>query len=79
MKLRSIQILFAVSVLLLAIASPLAPQDVPAAPSGFEWKHLEEIKAFFLIPNGWFFKSESNKGTMAYFITKQDISNGGDY
>jgi len=48
------------------------PKDLPKAPEGFTWKSLSEIKAYFLIPNGWYFNYEKNKNTHAYFITKED-------
>jgi hypothetical protein len=47
--------------------------ELPPPPSGFAWQEIPEIKAAFLRPNGWFFKREEQKGTLAYFITKEDI------
>lgn len=53
--------------------------DLPKAPSGFTWQEVPELKAAFLKPNGWFFKQENSKGTMAYFITKEDLAKNGQF
>ncbi len=53
--------------------------DLPTAPTGFKWQEVPELKAAFLRPDGWFFKQEEQKGTLAYFITKEDISKGGEF
>jgi hypothetical protein len=53
--------------------------DVPPPPPGFTWQEIPELKAAFLKPNGWFFKREEQKGTLAYFITKEDIDKNGQF
>ena len=53
--------------------------DLPAPPPGFTWQEIPELKAAFLRPEGWFFKREEDKGTLAYFITKESIENGGEF
>ena len=53
--------------------------DVPAPPPGFTWQEIRELKAAFLKPNGWFFKREEQKGTLAYFITKENIDKSGEF
>jgi hypothetical protein len=53
--------------------------DLPKAPSGFTWQEIPELKAAFLKPEGWFFKREADKGTLAYFITKEDIVKTGQF
>ena len=58
---------------------PLRALDLPKPPSGFTWQEIPEMKAAFLRPEGWFFRQETNKGTLAYFITKEDISRGGEF
>ncbi len=37
------------------------------------------MKAAFLKPDGWFFKQESSKGTLAYFITQEDLVKNGEF
>lgn len=37
------------------------------------------MKAAFLKPEAWYFKRESHKGTLAYFITKEDIDKKGEF
>jgi hypothetical protein len=49
----------------------IAAIDVPPPPPGFTWQEIPELKAAFLKPNGWFFKREEQKATLAYFITKE--------
>ena len=53
--------------------------DLPKAPTGFSWQEIPELKAALLKPDGWFFKQEENKGTRAYFITKEDIDRQGQF
>ena len=53
--------------------------ELPKAPSGFTWQEVPEIKAAFLKPDGWFFKKENSKGTLAYFITKEDLTSNGEF
>lgn len=64
--------------LLFLVQSALAI-DLPPAPSGFTWQQIPELKAAFLRPNGWFFRKEEQKGTLTYFITKEDISKTGEF
>lgn len=60
-------------------AYPGPATDLPAPPAGFAWQEIPELKAAFLRPNGWFFKREEGKGTLAYFITRESIENGGEF
>jgi|SRR5580704_4412840 hypothetical protein len=53
--------------------------DLPAPPPGFTWQDTPELKAAILRPKGWFFKREEVKGTLAYFITRESIENGGEF
>ena len=53
--------------------------DLPAPPPGFAWQEIPELKAAFLKPNGWFFKREEQKGTLAYFITQESIEQTGRF
>lgn len=61
------------------IARSLLAADLPAAPAGFTWQEIPELKAALLKPNGWFFKREKQKDTLAYFITKEDIDKNGQF
>jgi hypothetical protein len=56
-------------VALLLLAPFLFAIDLPPAPPGFPWQEIPELKAAFLKPNGWYFKRETQKDTLAYFIT----------
>jgi hypothetical protein len=53
--------------------------DQPAPPPGFTWQEIPELKAAFLRPTGWFFKREEVNGTLAYYITRESIENGGAF
>lgn len=70
-------------ILLFAIASLLTPIlfaiDLPKAPVGFTWQEVPELKAAFLKPEGWFFKQENKNGTLAYFITQEDLAKNGEF
>ena len=71
-KVRALAIFLLIRPLLVAI-------DLPPAPSGFTWQEVPELKAAFLKPDGWYFKRETQKGTLAYFITKEDIDKQGEF
>jgi hypothetical protein len=60
-------------------AHPLPALALPNPPSGFTWQQIPELKAALLRPDGWFFRQENEKGTVAYFITKEDISRTGQF
>lgn len=47
--------------------------DLPKPPDGFTWQEIPELKAALLKPNGWFFKREEQQGTLAYFLTKENL------
>lgn len=53
--------------------------DLPTPPAGFTWQEIPELKAAFLRPKNWFFKREESKDTLAYFITKESVENGGEF
>lgn len=53
--------------------------ELPPPPPGFTWQEIPELKAAFLRPNGWFFKREKSKDSMAYFITKENIENNAEF
>lgn len=53
--------------------------NLPPPPTGFAWQEIRELKAALLRPSGWFFQREETKGTLAYFITKESIANGGEF
>ena len=67
------------SVVSALVLPTVTAQDVPAPPPGFTWQKAPELKAAFLRPAGWFFKREEEKGTLAYFITKEDIAKNGQF
>jgi hypothetical protein len=75
--------LFLASIVLLVLATPalrpVAAIDLPSAPTGFSWQEIPELKAALLRPEGWFFKREESKGTLAYYITKEDIAKTGEF
>ena len=68
---------------LLLFALPAIAQktntELGTAPAGFSWQALPEIKASMLLPEGWYFKPEGQKGANAYFLTKEEIVEGGEF
>jgi hypothetical protein len=63
----------------LALAVSVHAIDLPQASNGFSWKEIPEIKAAFLMPNGWHFKRHVQDGTLAFFITQEDIDKEGRF
>ncbi|MBF9236458.1 hypothetical protein I2I05_03525 [Hymenobacter sp. BT683] len=75
--------LFALMVGCLLLAGPVAAQKIDGAlataPAGFHWQPLPEVKAAMLLPDGWYYKAELGKDTQAYFLTQEEIVEGGEF
>ena len=52
---------------------------VPDPPNGFSWKQVPQIKAAFVVPDGWHFLEETKGKTLAIFITRESISENGEF
>ena len=71
-------------IMLLSLFSTLAraqKYNVPLAPlpTGFAWQALPESKAAVLLPAGWYFKVEGEKGAPTYYLTQQEIGESGEF
>jgi hypothetical protein len=53
--------------------------DRVAAPEGFTWQEIPELKTAFLKPTNWFFKSEELHGHPAYYISKENLDNNREF
>jgi hypothetical protein len=71
--------LFLLTVFAALFARTESTMELPPPAPGFTWQEIPELKAAFLRPNGWFFKREESKGTLAYFITKENIEVSGEF
>lgn len=69
----------AVMVVAMLLLQPAFAMDLPKAPAGFAWQEVPELKAAILKPDRWFFRREEGTGTLAYFITKEEIVNGSQF
>ena len=76
---RTIKKFVLLSFVVALFAQTLRAMELPKAPPGFTWQEIPEMKAAFLKPENWFFKREVDKGTLAYFITKEDIIKSGQF
>jgi hypothetical protein len=57
----------------------LPDAELPTPPEGFGWQQLNEIKAAFLLPDGWHFLKQRSGETQAYFLTREDIEERGSF
>lgn len=48
-------------------------------PDGFDYYTAENGVGTYLVPNGWYVKEETQKGTDALFITREDIDTQGHF
>jgi hypothetical protein len=71
--------LILLSLLAMFFVQSLFATPFPTPPAGFTWQEIPELKAAFLKPDGWFYKREEQKDTLAYFITKENIDKGGRF
>ncbi|HTO53924.1 MAG TPA: hypothetical protein VMR50_11105 [Myxococcota bacterium] len=58
----------------MACATGALAMDRPVAPSGFTWHDVTEIRAAFLVPDGWHVREEHQDKTFALFITETAFS-----
>jgi hypothetical protein len=65
-------------VCILVLAAPARSDEPkpPEPPKGFSWKKVDEIKASFLMPDGWHYRLDSKGKTTAVFITREKIEEG---
>lgn len=61
------------------VAAAALAMELPAPPAGFSWKEVPEIKAAFLMPNGWHFKQAVQGETLGLFITQENIDERGRF
>lgn len=70
----------AITVLFMLLASSAAGQEnVPTPPSGYSWVRLSPLRAMFLQPDGWHFKSEQRASARAFFISRENIDEVGEF
>jgi len=53
--------------------------NLPSLPTGYDWKYLPESSMAVPAPADWFFLSEQSQSTWAYFISKEEIIDGGAF
>lgn len=66
-------------VALLSLNSYGAEDALPSPPSGFKWHEAKNKVGAFLVPDGWFVKEESQQGTEAIFVTRENIATSGHF
>jgi len=76
---RDLKKIALLAVVLLLFVQTIDAIELPKPPSGFTWQEVPELKAAFLKPDGWFFKQETKKGTLAYFITQEDLAKTNEF
>ncbi|MGB8130118.1 MAG: hypothetical protein WCG81_10025 [Candidatus Angelobacter sp.] len=67
------------SLLAMLFVQSLLAMPFPTPPAGFTWQEIPELKTALLKPDGWFYKREEQKGTLAYFISKENIDKDGRF
>lgn len=80
-KMRNNIFLSFITVCLLIFSCDLLALDKEKiqVPSGYSLKKLNDIDGAVLIPDGWHFLRETRPNFVGYFISKQEIKNGGIY
>jgi len=69
-----ISILLPLLVIAIFSATSTNANDIPYPPDGFKWRKVEEIKAYFLLPDDWDFLEEHNDKTIGVFLSKEKIT-----
>ena len=77
-----VRFLFAL-LLSLVLLNPAAAQryNVPLAapPAGFAWQPLPDGRAAALLPAGWYYRAEGQKGAPTYYLTQDQIGESGEF
>ncbi|HEX8328513.1 MAG TPA: hypothetical protein VF629_13300 [Hymenobacter sp.] len=70
-------------ILATVVAQPVAAQRYDAklatSPAGYSWQPLPKNKAAALLPTGWYYKAEAQKGATTYYLTQEEIGESGEY
>jgi hypothetical protein len=53
--------------------------ELPPAPKNFKWVKILKDQSALLQPDGWFYREDHSKGTDAYFVTKEEVKDGGSF
>ena len=68
---------------MLLLALPAAAQrfdaKLGAAPAGFLWQALPDSKAALLLPVGWYYRAEAQKGGTTYYLTQEALGESGEF
>jgi hypothetical protein len=64
-----------VALLVLAATLPGAAAERPAPPAGFAWVELTDMRAAFLLPDGWHFRQRGGRDdrTFVYYLTAEPM------
>lgn len=60
--------LLRVTAVLAAVSGALAAEPLPAAPAGFTWSRLAEIRADLLVPTGWKLSRQKKGDSETYHL-----------
>lgn len=66
---------------LLALPTAAQKYNVPLGnpPAGFAWQPLPAAKAALLLPAGWYYKAEGQKGAPTYYLTQEQIGESDEF
>jgi len=53
--------------------------DLPSLPNDYDWRYLPESSIAIPAPSDWFFRSEQSRPNWSYFISKEEIIDGGSF
>jgi len=59
--------------------APDTQADSAATPDGYHWYSARNGVGTFLVPDGWHTREETQKGTSALFISRENIDQSGQY
>lgn len=67
--------------LVLALPAHAQRYNVPLAPppTGFAWQALPDGKAAALLPAGWYYRAEGQKGAPTYYLTQEQMGESGEF
>ncbi|MEL5996271.1 hypothetical protein [Hymenobacter segetis] len=70
-------------IVLLLLALPAIAQKYDAKltnpPAGFAWQALPDGKAAALLPAGWYYRAEGQKGAPTYYLTQEQIGESDEF
>ena len=63
-------------VIALVSSHAVGTEELIPPAEGFSWQEIPEIRAKFVLPNGWYFRRDTAEGRSVYLFSSQELEDG---